>query len=328
MIRHPRPRMPANFEQRMEPLRTAILAGEQREPWKHYKRHFRRAQRDKCGYCESRCDNHPAAVEHYAPKSQLSYLQERDGQTCVGQERGNDDPSPDGRERVISSTLGFANLACTWNNWLMACYRCNTSWKSTLFPVEGDPPTEPSEDAYRRRLLLNPFDDDPEDHLAFDHLGVIDPLTVKGRATVETCGLHRISLNASRLFVASSADRCLRELLEDQDLGLWKSVRYYLQVLSWDTVNRAPHAGVVRSRVRQLLGLTWPQLRLYRRGVDLLFRLESAIAADSGAAAERAFRGIQRLLVQPNAPRTELDRASRGIIHIPLDELMEGAAAG
>ncbi|TMQ11174.1 MAG: hypothetical protein E6J90_34990 [Deltaproteobacteria bacterium] len=42
--------------------------------WKSYKGQFIRAQQGKCGYCEQPSLNHPGAVEHYAPKSEVHEL--------------------------------------------------------------------------------------------------------------------------------------------------------------------------------------------------------------------------------------------------------------
>ena len=49
-------------------------------------------------------------------------------------------------------------------------------------------------------LLLNPYFDSPEEHITFDrYTGVPEPLTERGKATIECCELDRPSLAFRRL---------------------------------------------------------------------------------------------------------------------------------
>jgi HNH endonuclease len=68
-----------------------------------------------------------------------------------------------------------------WRNHLLACSTCNSQFKRDRFPVDqnGQP------------LLIDPTTEDPFDHLRWTWIGEYVPLTDKGAATIETCGLNR-----------------------------------------------------------------------------------------------------------------------------------------
>jgi uncharacterized protein (TIGR02646 family) len=69
-----------------------------------------------------------------------------------------------------------------WQNHLLACAHCNSNQKRDRFPcdpVTGDP------------LLIDPSQEDPADHLLlYLSSGAYDPLTPKGRATIDVFGLN------------------------------------------------------------------------------------------------------------------------------------------
>ncbi len=314
MIRYRRPPKPRNFDDRMQRVveraanRAAAVEKEKApEPWKHYKRYFRRAQFDKCGYCECTCANHPGAVEHYAPKGQVSRL------VCCGDERSGDEPEVLERNVEVCSSTGYHWLALEWDNWLLACYRCNSSWKGTLFPLREDDgnPYTPSVEDWPRRLLLNPFDHDPELELGFDHLGAVFPHndSPAGRATIDTCGLHRISLVNLRRRVAHPADSEARKLRKALRREAWDKVAARLKPLVLAGRSCMPHAGAIRSCLRMRTGLTWAQARVLRLFLRQVKRFLLAIEHDRHMHAERALRWMRLLYASPLAPRELLLQA-------------------
>src|SRR5262249_48042689 len=133
-------------------------------------------------------------------------------------------------------------LAFAWKNWLLACERCNSGWKRTLFPVREDanlgraletvyrlggmaggetllseqaaPPPKPT--PKNSTHVLSPFGpEDPVEHLAFTTIGQIAPRdgSEHGRETIRTCGLHRESLRRARQGIAMDVFRHIERLI-------------------------------------------------------------------------------------------------------------------
>jgi hypothetical protein len=268
MLRHRRPRLPKTFAADVGPARRAaaraVAAGLSLDGipqlWRNdgYKAAFDRAQYGKCGYCEVFAKNHPAAMEHHAPKGCVQVLA-AEGIELKWSCKVRDRETPE-----ICAT-GYYWLMFAWTNWLLACERCNTPWKRSLFPVREAPHPLPPHP--RRRftpLLLHPFGPrDPVDHLEFTERGQIAPrrASVYGRATIRTCGLHRESLSGKRAGIAGDTYReirWLRDALKAPDrVGAWKST---VRLLSLGAEDRE-HAGMVRSIVLSELGHRWRALQ-------------------------------------------------------------------
>ena len=183
-------------------ISTWIESGERGEPnstvWKELKEIFlNEVFHGKCAYCEGRTRaQNPLDVEHYRPKKGVT------------------------SDRVGTSHSGYFWLSYEWFNLLLSCRNCNSGHpyvdadgnqcthpgKATEFRVMGirvDTPSPTAEgwfsDLEREEpLLLNPYFDDPEEHIAFDHLGYPIPLTERGRETITVCHLDRIDLVEAR----------------------------------------------------------------------------------------------------------------------------------
>ena len=178
----------------------------------------------KCAFCEATVQhaNFPPHAEHYRPKKQVTV------------------------DRKTINHCGYFWLACEWHNLLLVCHNCNSGhrefsgkkighWgKANEFPISGKRVNRPSKDpgswirelAAERPLLLNPYLDDPEDHIAFSALGVpyakkrgkAKKVSKRGRATIEACHLHRESLCTARLIVAADLfTKRLHRLIETSD---------------------------------------------------------------------------------------------------------------
>jgi uncharacterized protein (TIGR02646 family) len=105
---------------------------------------------ERCMYCE---DSEGTAIEHFWPKAL------------------------------------YPKSAFDWDNYLIACSRCNSNYKRDQFPL--DPAGRP--------LLLNPVEEQPLDHLAFSpSTGKYEPLTDKGRSSEQVYGLNRATLTRGR----------------------------------------------------------------------------------------------------------------------------------
>ncbi|WP_157520837.1 hypothetical protein [Herbidospora daliensis] len=98
---------------------------------------------ERCMYCE---DSQGTDIEHFRPKS------------------------------------AYPDHAFSWLNYLLACTRCNSNHKRTLFPLGSDG------DA----LLIDPTVDDPSAHLQLTPTtGLYVGIDAKGDATIGVCGLNR-----------------------------------------------------------------------------------------------------------------------------------------
>lgn len=130
------------------------------------------AQHGKCCFCEVRIE-HPYMhrhVEHWRPKG------------GVRQDSDGADEFP-----------GYYWLAYDWDNLLLACVVCNSTFKGTCFPL-ADPAARARSHRDRIRaetpLLLKPDVDDPTLHIEWDD-DQPRGLSPEGWKTIEVVGLIR-----------------------------------------------------------------------------------------------------------------------------------------
>ncbi|MCB9846768.1 MAG: hypothetical protein H6811_12380, partial [Phycisphaeraceae bacterium] len=126
-----------------------------------------------------------------------------------------------GRTFQNTQRPGYWWRAYDWSNYVVTCFRCNSTWKKCLFPLATGPRTaKPDRGADERALLLDPYvepgsDADPVRHLRFQdgRAAPDDPAprgvpgqvvgeTEEGRETIRSCGLDRPSLVDARSRVA------------------------------------------------------------------------------------------------------------------------------
>ena len=140
---------------------------------------LRKMHRDKCCYCETKLRT-PAHlhVEHFRPKA------------AVRQSRLD-----------VNEVPGYFWLAYSWDNLLLACFDCNTTYKNTLFPLEDPSRRARSHNddlTKEREQFVNPTIEDPRDHIRFqDDLPIAQ--TERGHQTIEGLGLRRLALTEERL---------------------------------------------------------------------------------------------------------------------------------
>ncbi|SDM48143.1 HNH endonuclease [Allokutzneria albata] len=121
-----------------------------------------------------------------------------------------------------------------WLNHLLACSTCNSHEKRDRYPLAAD----------GTPLLIDPTAEDPFDHLVLAlSLGEYYPLTAKGRATIEVCGLNRPLLTRGRVQAQRVVVYCLREWNRARDAA--SRARAVL------TVREQPFADVCQSMLRQ-----------------------------------------------------------------------------
>lgn len=126
----------------------------------------------KCAYCEIFVDELPD-MEHFRPIR------------SVAEDRNH---------------LGYWWLAYEWSNLLIACRRCNAG-KGNRFPVETENlrARRPGDEVSEPRLLLDPCEDDPSQHLVFGTDGTVSSETPRGQTTIAVLDLNRPDLIARRL---------------------------------------------------------------------------------------------------------------------------------
>jgi hypothetical protein len=235
--------------------------------WSEFKALFTDAQYGKCGYCESSVTGtQHGDVEHYRPKGSLQELPW--DRARLGKEKPNS-TSVDGRKLDPLCDEGYWWIAYEWSNYLLACAACNQVWKKCLFPIAEAPRcVPPMQGVHETPLLLNPFEGpDPADHLRFDKLGAIEPRDDSrfGRATIDTCGLDRLSLQGWRGPVAQEAARLAESLIVAEGhahLGVrtgWSEEEILDKIRSLGDARR-PYAGMVRIIVQEITDLSWDDI--------------------------------------------------------------------
>lgn len=182
------------------------------------------AQSNKCAYCEHKLGGGQSGeIDHYRP-------------------------------RIL-----YPWLIDSWENLLLACSACNGA-KGSDFPLReerhrvhasgGDLSTEDP-------LLLDPFVDDPLQHLAWSGQDP-SPKTDRGEATVEICKLNRDSLREERLAAIkriktlTDATAALRCSAPEIDERLQRILDETSKI--HDRIHRGtfPHAACLRAFLHQL----------------------------------------------------------------------------
>jgi hypothetical protein len=139
--------------------------------WKDLKWHLFDLFNRKCAYCEFKPEaGGPGSVEHYRPKGRVA----------------EDEGHP-----------GYYWLAYEIGNLLPCCNACNSA-KKNHFPVEGAHGRNPTMLMSEQPLLLNPFDQDPTEHLWFDERGFARPKSASGSWSIRCYELNREALRDSR----------------------------------------------------------------------------------------------------------------------------------
>ena len=153
-----------------------------------------RAQHGKCCYCESKFRaTSPGAVEHFRPKG------------AAKQESGSATQYP-----------GYYWLAYSWENLLVSCETCNSSYKGSLFPlVDEESRARSHQDDIEAEspLFVDPASEDPGSHIRFRRAEV-EHLTEKGLKTIQCLGLCRGELEDARAEVLEPLE-ILFSVIED-----------------------------------------------------------------------------------------------------------------
>jgi uncharacterized protein (TIGR02646 family) len=242
-------------------------AGFDFEAYRDAKPSLMRLFRKKCAYCES-----PGAgklafdVEHYRPK---------------------------GKIKTPNKTLvpGYFWLASEWANLLLSCKDCNSAGKQEIagggkrtigkanwFPLadERRRGRRPGTEASEVPLLLNPCDENPEDHLEFLADGAVlarvqgNRRSEKGETTIKVLGLDRLDLvdRRAETAVEVEADLTLLENAIEQlneapsNSRSRRSVKLLMKKISFHLDPRRDYLALRRTLVRrsfERMGLPVPK---------------------------------------------------------------------
>lgn len=112
---------------------------------------------------------------------------------------------------------GYWWLVYDWDNLYAVCANCNRL-KGTRFPIKGTaralPGTRGAALRDEQPLLLDPCDDEPQEHLVFSDDGRVASETDRGRTTIDILGLNRGSLVRDRRAVLETLALELRAELK------------------------------------------------------------------------------------------------------------------
>lgn len=130
----------------------------------------------KCGYCESKIESPDlGTVDRYRPNNGV-------------------------RDKNEFHQDLYWWLTFKWDNLIYCCKECN-QFKGNYFPIKGIRIQNENDDyENEHRLLLNPYLDEPGNHLNYtlSDLGHIDALTDEGNQTIELLRLNRTDLIEGR----------------------------------------------------------------------------------------------------------------------------------
>ncbi|NVK64998.1 MAG: AAA family ATPase [Flavobacteriales bacterium] len=129
----------------------------------------------KCGYCETRIESpEKGTVDRFRPNNGV-----RD------------------KKEYYQDLYWWLNLE--WSNLIYCCKECN-QYKANYFPILGVRVFSREESLNSEQpQLLNPCDDNPDQHFVFDYKGNIGSETEKGHQTIELIRLNRTNLLSRRI---------------------------------------------------------------------------------------------------------------------------------
>lgn len=189
---------------------------------------LRKAQFDKCCFCERRTEI--GDVEHFRGKGGYQ------------QKEGDKLGKP-----------GYYWLAYDWDNLLFACEKCNRSFKKNYFPLSNPKQRAKSHHdnlSLEKPLFIHPVNEAPENYIEFiaDAPRAIDG-NKKGKITIERIGLDRPFLNEER-FAHYQIYKEIYELSQNEKLPIVKRKKLY-KIIDDASQNKAPYASMIRSAIKQ-----------------------------------------------------------------------------
>ena len=153
----------------------------------------------RCAYCETPVDRISAVIDPFRPPVLV------------------DDSGASGRDPEI-----YHSFITRWTNLYLACVTC-AQLRYGRFPLLSQPMKRDTllvDPERELRALIDPCLDYPERHFMVDELGALDPITKRGKVTVEVFGLNRDELTKNRRRTYFVVQRNLQQTLANITVGL------------------------------------------------------------------------------------------------------------
>lgn len=157
---------------------------------------LKKAQKNKCCFCEKCQKDENGAVEHFRPKGGYH-----------------------SSKKESLKKPGYYWLGYEWDNLYFVCSTCNSKlYKGNLFPLEDESKRAKNHNDDLKNespFLLRPDGDkDPRDHISFDfHLP--KGKTIYGKKTIEICGIDRDALNDDRKILINNIEARIAILYQE-----------------------------------------------------------------------------------------------------------------
>lgn len=151
------------------------------------KEHLHKVFHGKCGYCEIKID-YPelGTVDRYRPNNGV-------------------------RDKNEFHQDLYWWLTFEWDNLIYCCKECN-QYKANYFPIEGERMINNKPNQNKEiPLLLNPFEDNPEEHITINEDSHFVGRTAKGKQTIDLLRLNRENLLIEREKIKNKIDSLLLE---------------------------------------------------------------------------------------------------------------------
>lgn len=149
----------------------------------------------KCAYCETKVGvSDPGTLDPFRPRN-----------GARGLKKGQYAP------------MHYWWLFYEWDNMMLSCSMCNQKYKRDFFPIEEE--SRRVQEGMRGEslfsegaLLIDPCNENPEEHLSFSEDGTVSAITTKGQVTIDVLGLNRVPLIKDREDKAKQLRRNLDSL--------------------------------------------------------------------------------------------------------------------
>lgn len=175
-------------------------------------------------------------LRHYAHKEVKDALRLESHQKCDYCEGRMEHVSSAHIEHILPKAR-FPELVCDWNNLILACQKCNRN-KWDYYDEECS--------------LLNPYKDDPTEHLVWYGPWVSHKSPDRGRVTITRLQLNRSDL----LFERSQKLDRVKEIIEQIECSPPAVARALAEYLSRLRASDADFSAVVDSFIEQTLVAT------------------------------------------------------------------------
>lgn len=190
-------------KEKVEDFFSSKSRGQKRYSWpfmreidKQLKIYLHEVFHGKCGYCEIKIESsQEGTIDRYRPNNGV-------------------------RDKKKYHQDLYWWLAYEWDNLIYCCKDCN-QYKGNYFPIAGERVFKPKSDfSSENRLLLNPYLDKPDDHLAHEIYGEpyhIYATSDEGNQTIELLRLNRTNLIEGRRRAKYEIEESIELLMSGSD---------------------------------------------------------------------------------------------------------------